>query len=111
MVVEGVHVGECTQRLERCAAGTQTWAKDIACQFDIEKSEAMLFTRRRSTMEIMMEAKIHFGNLEVCYNKEATRWLGVWLDDMLTLKDHTKKTAVKAKRGQNRVLSLMNNKN
>jgi hypothetical protein len=47
-VVEGGDVGECTQRLERCAAGIQKWAKDNACQFDIEKTEAMLFTRRRS---------------------------------------------------------------
>jgi len=36
-----------------------------------------------------------------------TRWLGVWLDDMLTLNDHMKKTLAKARKAQNRVRSLM----
>jgi hypothetical protein len=57
-----------------------------------------------------MKARIRVGDHEVPYNKEATRWFRVWLDDMLTLKDHTKKTLAKARRAQNRVRSLMNNK-
>jgi hypothetical protein len=47
--------------------------------------------------EPKMKAKIWVGNHEVQYNKEATRWLGVWLDDMRTLKDHMKKTLAKAR--------------
>jgi len=54
-----------------------------------------------------MNARVRVGNHEVSYNEEATRWLGVWLDDMLTLNDHTKKTLAKARRAQNRVRSLM----
>jgi len=55
-VVEGEDVGECTQRLERCAAETTIWAKKNAIQFDIEKMEAMLFTRRRLNKEPKMNA-------------------------------------------------------
>jgi len=106
-VVEGEDVGECTQRLERCAAETTNWAKKNACRFDIEKTEAMLFTRPRKSKEPKMNARVRVGNPEVSYNKEATRWLGVWLDDMLTLNDHTKKRLVKARRALNRVKSLM----
>jgi len=84
-VVEGEDVGECTQRLERCAAETTIWAKKNACQFDIEKTEAMLFTRRRKNRKPKMNARVSVGNHEVPYNNEATRWLGVWLDDILTL--------------------------
>jgi len=105
-VVEGEDVGECTQRLEKCAAKAQIWAKDNACQFDVEKTEAMLFTRRRSYKEPKMKARVRVGNHEVPYNKEATKWLGVWLDDMLTLNDHTKRTLAKARKAQNRVRSL-----
>jgi len=54
-----------------------------------------------------MNARVRVGNHEVPYNKEATRWLGVWLDDMLTVNDHTKKTLAKARKAQNRVRSLM----
>jgi ribonuclease HI len=106
-VVEGEDVGECTQRLERCAVEAQIWAKENACQFDIEKTEAILFTRRINNKEPKMKARIRVGNHEVQYNKEATRWLGVWLDSMLTLNDHTKKTFARARRAQARVRSLM----
>jgi len=44
---------------------------------------------------------------EIKYNKEATSWLGEWLDDMLTLKDHTKETLAKARKVQNRERFLM----
>jgi len=106
-VVEGEDVGQCTQRLEGCAKETQIWVKEHACQFDIEKTEMILFTRKRNNKEPKMKAKIRVGNHEVQYNKEATRWLGVWLDSMLTLNDHTKKTFAKARRAQSRVRSWM----
>jgi hypothetical protein len=57
-----------------------------------------------------MKARIRVRDYEVQYNKEATRWLGVWLDSMLTLNDHTKKIFAKARRAQNRVRSLMTTK-
>jgi len=106
-VVEGEDGGECTQRLERCAAGTTIWAKKNACQFDIEKTQAMLFIGRGKNQEPKMNAGVGVRNYDVSYNTEATRWLGVWLDDMHTLNDHTKKTLAKARRAQNRVRSLM----
>jgi len=109
-VVEGEDVGECTQQLERCAAETTNWAKKNACRFDIVKMQAMLFTRRRNNREPKMNARVRVGDHEVSYNKEATRWLGVWLDDMLTLNDHMKKTLAKARRAQNKVKSLMTKK-
>jgi len=106
-VVEGENVGGCTQRLERCAAETTIWVKKNACQFDIKKTEAMLFTRRRMNKEPMMNARVRVRNHEVSCNKEATRWLGVWLDDMLTQNDHTERTLAKARKAQNTVRSLM----
>ena len=109
-VVEAGDVGKCTQRLEKCTAGAKKWAKENTCQFDIEKTEVMLFSQKRNNKEPKMKAKMRVGSHEVWYNNEVTRWLGVWLDDMLTLKDHTKKTLAKARRAQNRVRSLMNNR-
>jgi len=76
-VVEGEDVGECTQQLEGCAKEAQKWAKENTCQFDIEKTKAILFTRKRSNKEPKMKAKIRVGNHEVDNNKQATRWLGV----------------------------------
>jgi len=62
---------------------------------------------KRKNKEPKMMAKIRVRNHDVQYNKEATRWLGVWLDGMLTLNDHMKKIFAKARRAQNRVRSLI----
>jgi len=43
-VEEGEHVGGCTQGLGRCATETQIWVKENACQFEIGKTESVLFT-------------------------------------------------------------------
>src|SRR5258705_190882 len=67
-VVEEVDVGECTQRLERCAAGTPKWEKQNACRFDIKKTEAILFTRKRSNKDPKMKAKVSVGIHEIQYN-------------------------------------------
>jgi len=53
---------------------------------DEGKTEAVLFRKGR---EEMPARKIRVGNHQVAYNKEATRWLGVYLDSSLTLKEHT----------------------
>ena len=107
LVVEGEDVGECKQRLERCAAETRMRAKQYTCQFDIEKTEAIFFTQREKNNELKMTIRIRVGDHKVQYHKKATRWLEVWLDDLLTLNDHTKKTFAKTKKAQNRVISLM----
>jgi len=106
-VVEGKGVGECTEILEACAKEAQIWVKENTCQYCIGKTEAILFTRKRKNKESKMKARIRVRNHEVQYNKKATRWLGVWLDSMFTLNNHTKKSFAKARRAQNRVRSLM----
>jgi len=57
-----------------------------------------------------MNVQVWVGNHEVSYNKEVTRWLGVWQDAMLTLNDHMKRTLAKARKAQNRVRFLMTKK-
>jgi len=60
-VVDGEDVGECTQRLETCAAGAQNWAKENESQFAIETTEVIVFTERRSNKKLKIEAKIRVG--------------------------------------------------
>jgi hypothetical protein len=106
-VEEGKHEGEYTQRLQRYAEGAEILENENASQFEVDKTQAMLFTRRRSNKDPKMKARVRVGNHEVQYNTEATRWLGVWLDDMLTLNDHTKRILGQARKTHNRVRSLM----
>jgi len=45
-----------------------------------------MFWRKRKGAEA--KAKVRVGDNIVPFNKEATRWLGVWLDSQLMLKVH-----------------------
>jgi hypothetical protein len=70
--------------LSKAAAASIEWAKENGVAFDHGKTEAALFRRKRKRSD----AKIRVGDNQVPFNKEATRWLGVWLDSRLKLKDH-----------------------
>jgi hypothetical protein len=59
------------------------WAEANGIAFDQGKTEAALFRRKGPP-----SATIKVGNKDVTFNREATRWLGVWLDSQLTLKEH-----------------------
>jgi len=43
------------------------------------------------------------GGKEIPFNKEATRWLGFWLDSQLTLKEHH---AIRLKKWENAMTQL-----
>ena len=67
--------------------------------FDHGKTEAALFWRGRKAAE----AKVRVGGNEIPFNKEATRWLGVWLDSHLKLRNHH---AVRMKEGRKALTRL-----
>ena len=54
----------------------------------------------------MPARKIQVGNHQVAYNKEATRWLGVYLDSSLTLKEHHRTRMRKARQAEGRLRRL-----
>jgi hypothetical protein len=56
--------------------------------FDAEKTEAILFSRWRSNKKLGNETIKVAPGIEKNFNHQATRWLGVWLDNHLTLKEH-----------------------
>jgi len=59
----------------------------------IERWRSDLSKRRRKPTE-----SIKVGDLEVPFNKHATRWLGVWIDSKMTLKEHHSARMKKARR-------------
>ena len=60
---------------------------------DHGKSKEALFRRKKK----VPTAEVTVGASHVPFNKMATRWLGVWLDSQLTLRDHH---ATRLKHGQ-----------
>jgi len=70
--------------LAEAAAASLDWAKDNGVAFDHGKTEAALFRKSRAAPT----ATIRVATNDIAFNPAATRWLGVWLDSQLTLKEH-----------------------
>lgn len=77
-------------------------------QFDAEKTEAALFTRKRGRklQNQIQKARIIVGNHPATINQEATGWLGIWLDSGLTLKAHYHTRLRKARNAEARIHAL-----
>jgi len=63
----------------------------------------VLFRKGRKEMPAR---KIQVGNHQVAYNKEAARWLGVYLDSSLTLKEPHRTRMRKARQAEGRLRRL-----
>jgi len=100
---EGATDEEVAGRLSRVGEVAIEWAARNGVVFDHDKSEAMLFSRKRR----VPTATIKVGEREIGFNKKATRWLGIWLDSHLTLKEHQKTMAKKARKAMARLRRLM----
>jgi hypothetical protein len=104
--VSGKDITEIRRELEKCALLSQTWADNNAVVFDINKTEAVLFSRRRyHRRQISKTIKVAPG-VEKKFNREATGWLGVSFDSRLTLKGHYNKMMCNARGAETRIRSL-----
>jgi len=94
---EGKNADEVAGKLTQAAAAAIEWAGRNGVAFDHGKTEAALFWRRKRK-GTLTAAMVKVGGKEVPFNREATRWLRVWLDSQLTLKEHH---ATRRKSGRN----------
>jgi len=62
--------------------------------FDHAKTEAMFLSKRRRKPT----ESVRVGEHDVPFNQHATRWLGVWIDSKMTLKEHHSARVKKAQR-------------
>jgi hypothetical protein len=105
-VVEGEDVTRCVQKLQRCARLMTEWAKVNVVEFDIEKKEAILFSKKRNHQGSKVKMVVKVGENKVAFNKKPTRWLGIQLDRKLTFQHHHEVAMIKARRAQHRVRTI-----
>jgi hypothetical protein len=74
--------------------------------FEVEKTEAVLFTRKRKLAKKIRQARINLQGKRIKFNSEATKWLGIWLDSGLSFKTHYQTRLQKAKAAENRLRSI-----
>jgi len=82
--VDGADDEAMAAKLSEAAAASIDCAANNGVPFDQGKTEAAIF-RPRKTAPM---ATVKGGANTVPFNKEAARWLGIWLDSQLTLRDH-----------------------
>ena len=106
-VVEGTDVDDVDSKLERCAVASLRWADDNAARFEESKTEAILFSKRRKHKRCRREVRV--GNTHrVCFNPEATRWLGIWLDASLNLAENRRRRIGRTRQAEARLRRIVN---
>jgi len=108
-VATGKDVNQVVEKLEACAAESIEWVSRRDLQFDTAKTEAALFTRKRGHKKHLrpkLTAKIKVGDGFVRFNKQATRWLGVWMDAHLMFKEYHNRCMKKARAAEARLRVL-----
>ena len=108
-VATGNGVNQDVRKLEACARVSLDWAERWELEFDTANTESALFTRRRGHKNYLrpkLTAKTRVGNGFVRFNREATRFLGVWMDVHRTVKKHHNRCMKKLTASKARLRSL-----
>jgi len=111
-VATGKDVNQVVKKLEACAVESIEWANREDLQFDTVKMDAALFTYSRGQKKHLgpkLTTKITVGKGIIRFSKQATWWLGVWMDAHLMFKEHHNHCREKAQaaEAQLRVLITM----
>lgn len=89
-VASGHSIKGIVKALEKVAQTVVGWGIANAVTYDIAKTEAVLFSRshRQRLNRQISDTNIRIGTQTIKFNKEATRWLGIWLDSQLKFTAH-----------------------
>ena len=107
-IASGSSVQEIAKSLEKVAKTVLQWGERNAVTYDTAKTEAVLFSksRRQRLSGQLREAHIKVGDKKIGFNREATRWLGVWLDSQLKLTSHINERMRRARIAEIQIRSL-----
>ncbi|POS87202.1 hypothetical protein EPUL_001602 [Erysiphe pulchra] len=110
-MVETGSIPKVVIELHEAGNAAADWGESNFLAFDLWKDEAILFDktlrRRRKSCQRMAAAVINLRNHEVRFNKDAIRWLGIWLDSALSFREHKNVYLQKAKKAEARLRSLV----
>lgn len=106
LVIECDGLEEGTKQLECIARDTMQWGSDNEVEFEVSKTEVLLFSRRRTILQAANKVVVRIGEQSFAIKLEATKWLGFWLDSKLSFKTHFESRMASAKGALQRVASL-----
>jgi hypothetical protein len=98
-VVEGKDAHQCTSYMQRCARRAIQWVEMNAVQFDIGKTKAVLFSKKRNHQWNKVKMRIQVDeNNSISLNSKPMRWLGLGKDRKLNFQHHHEVVMTKAKK-------------
>ena len=101
-VVKRNRIRDLVPLMEKCASAANHWARRNNVEFDLAKTEALIFSPQKDGQD-REAASIRIGNERIGFNMNATRWLGVWIDSKINLREHHNICKKKAKRVEARI--------
>lgn len=107
-IASGKSVKEIGKTLEKVAKTVLQWGTANAVTYDTTKTEAVLFSRshRQRLSKQLRETKIKVGDEQIMFNKDATRWLGIWLDSQLKFNSRINERVRRARTAELQIKSL-----
>ena len=84
----GKTVKDIQDALTKAGEQAIAWGLTNNVTFDVDKTEAVLFTKKTKVRRNLANYNIKIQNHNIKFNREVTRWLGIWLDAGLSLKEH-----------------------
>jgi hypothetical protein len=106
LVTECHDLEDGTGQLERIARDAIQWGTENKVEFEVSKTEVLIFSRRRKILQAAKLAAVRIGQQTSPIKQEATRWLGFWLDQKPSFKTHFENRMASANGALQRVSSL-----
>jgi hypothetical protein len=106
LVVECDELERGIVQLECIAIDAMRWGSDNKVEFEVSKTEALVFSRRRKVLQRARNAVFRVGEQTFAINQGATKWLGFWLDPKVSFRTHFENRTASAKGALQRVASL-----
>jgi hypothetical protein len=100
------NLDESMRELERVACHAIGWGDSNEFEFEISKTEVLLFSRQSKVLQAAKESRISIGEKQFSIDREATRWLSFWLDSKPSFKTHFEKRLTNAKAALQRIKGL-----
>lgn len=96
-----------TKTLKKAGHIALEWGAKNAVTYDMSKTEAVLFSKaRQQKLTRLLETRLRVSGETLLFEKDATRWLGVWLDSRLNFAFHFNERMKKAKAAEARIKGL-----
>ena len=100
-------ISKIAKTVEKAGHIVLEWGANNAVTYDMSKTEAILFSKaRRQKLTRLLETRLRVGGETVLFKKDATQWLGIWLDSHLNFAFHFNERMKKAKAAEARIKGL-----